>query len=223
MLESGHGVPANEIAAIRFYREAADAGHPSAQYRFGLASLTGDGIDKFCPRAAPYLRKAMEKGHLEAKYICMAQCLQKGWVWTETFSAAVAIFKEVAEAGNPKAMVDYGFACLAGRGTPRDFFSAARWLRAAVDKGEKRAIALYVNLVSAGEGVAQNLTEAPRFFKDAPDDGNARCQVECGVVCYRGQGVPKNLTEAIHYLKLAVEPGRSVGLLVSGAGLGGAW
>jgi len=53
--------------AVRWWRVAADGGHPGAQYNMGLALMTGRGVEKNQTEALSYWRAAAAGGHQQAR------------------------------------------------------------------------------------------------------------------------------------------------------------
>src|SRR5436190_11839444 len=58
------------------------------------------------------------------------------------FAAALAIFRPLAEKGNPRAQANLGAAYLQGVGVPKDPDEGYRWLRKAANQGDQNALAL---------------------------------------------------------------------------------
>jgi TPR repeat protein len=67
MYRAGDGVRQSDLEALRWYRKAADQGHPKAQFGLGLMYFHGLGVGPDFREAARWYRKAIERkeAHLE--------------------------------------------------------------------------------------------------------------------------------------------------------------
>jgi TPR repeat protein len=64
----GRGAPrAGDPAAVDWYKRAADAGIPTAQYKLGMIYRKGEGVPRDDQLAAKYLLAAAQQGHVEAR------------------------------------------------------------------------------------------------------------------------------------------------------------
>jgi TPR repeat protein len=61
-------VPQDDVEAARWYRKAADQGHPAAQCSLGVCYSKGEGVVQDHPEAVKWYRKAGEHG------LALAQC-----------------------------------------------------------------------------------------------------------------------------------------------------
>ena len=52
---------------MRWYRSAAERGHPGAQFNLGAAYANGEGVTRDYAEAVTWLRKAAEQGHPDAQ------------------------------------------------------------------------------------------------------------------------------------------------------------
>jgi len=66
-LYTGEGCPEDESQAVRFWRSAANLGHPSAAYMLGDCLLDGVGIERDRAEALEWLITAAELGHRGAR------------------------------------------------------------------------------------------------------------------------------------------------------------
>jgi TPR repeat protein len=71
LLQEGKDIKPSEYWAGQFYRRAATAGHPEAQYRLGLMYLNGaPGLEQDDNLALEWVRRAADNGVREAKFLC---------------------------------------------------------------------------------------------------------------------------------------------------------
>jgi TPR repeat protein len=76
--EKGKGVPRDLDAAVKWYRHAAEAGHPDSQYRLAVAYAYGlGGLMKDDARAAQWLERAARGGNRRAQKQ-LAQAYEQG-------------------------------------------------------------------------------------------------------------------------------------------------
>ena len=63
MYEHGHGVPKNQIEAVKWYRQAAEQGDANAQHNLGNQYESGNGVPLNYADAVDWYRKAADRGH----------------------------------------------------------------------------------------------------------------------------------------------------------------
>jgi len=68
MYDNGEGVPQDDTEAVKWYRAAAEQGHPAAQYNVGVAYAEGKGIPKNYAEAHKWFTKAAGQGIPAAQY-----------------------------------------------------------------------------------------------------------------------------------------------------------
>ena len=78
MYAQGRGVPQNLAKALKWYRRAADQGHPEAQHNLALMYATGTGLAQDLAQARTWLRKAADQGLILAQ-VRLAATYQHGY------------------------------------------------------------------------------------------------------------------------------------------------
>ena len=68
MYVHGHGVPQDDVEAIRWFRKAADHGDPLAQHNLGVMYESGRGVPQDWAEAATWFRSAADQGLADAQY-----------------------------------------------------------------------------------------------------------------------------------------------------------
>ena len=118
---------------MKWYREAAEQGHPDAQCRLGGKYFYGCGVE--CDRAvaAEWYRKAAEQGHPEAQERLGSSCFY-GIDVAEDREEGIKWYRKAAEQGNAVAKRLLAVA-LADQGEP---IAADDTMRAIADFGESR-------------------------------------------------------------------------------------
>ena len=104
------------------------------------------------------------------------------------YSAAVAIWRPLAEKGDADAQFNLGQAYRLGRGVPINLAAAQSWFERAADKGHIDAqTTLGLLLFQNG-----NHTGGLRWLKAASDQGEPRAMLVYGTALFNGDGVPQD-------------------------------
>jgi len=104
------------------------------------------------------------------------------------YSAAVAIWRPLAEKGDADAQFNLGQAYRLGRGVPINLAAAQSWFERAADKGHVDAqTTLGLLLFQNG-----NHTGGMRWLKVASDQGEPRAMLVYGTALFNGDGVPQD-------------------------------
>lgn len=93
----------NDREALPLFREAAEQGHPGAQYRLGLMYRQGDVIEHDDEKAMTWFRKAAEQGHAEAQFY-VGWLHWKGEGAEQKDEEAIKWFRKAAEQGHERAL-----------------------------------------------------------------------------------------------------------------------
>jgi len=123
------------------------------------------------------------------------------------FSAALALFREAANAGDASSMIKLGEMYTAGEIVKRNDVEAVRWYRRAADAGDPRGMLYLGGMYSLGTGVPQDYRTAARWFQEAADGGNPSAMFDLGWLYEKGQGVSKDLKRAGELYRKAAELG----------------
>lgn len=155
LYESGDGLPQDIECAIRFYRQAADAGDMVGQENLAAIHLTPG--HRFDPAAAAWwLDLAAKQGSSHARFL-FGVMFQRGIGMMRDPVAAANWYLAAAEAGHPRAQLELGRAYLDGLGVERNAAEAISWLERAVEGGISEAPSLIecarLSISSAGEAV----------------------------------------------------------------------
>ena len=104
------------------------------------------------------------------------------------YTAAVAIWRPLAEKGDADAQFNLGQAYRLGRGVPINLAAAQSWFERAADKGHVDAqTTLGLLLFQNG-----NHTGGMRWLKVASDQGEPRAMLVYGTALFNGDGVPQD-------------------------------
>jgi len=89
--------------ALKFDRQAAEAGDVSAQCQLARAYRTGDGVTQSASEAAQWYRKAADQGYAEAQFN-LGVCYAKGFGVDQNLACSADWLQAAAEQGHEKAL-----------------------------------------------------------------------------------------------------------------------
>jgi hypothetical protein len=112
------------------------------------------------------------------------------------YEAAMKLFRQTAEKGDPYGQVSLGYMYDMGQGVPVDKVEAAAWYRLAADQGQADAQNKLGVLYYLGEGIEKDLVQAVAWFRKAADQGIADAQNNLGEMYRDGEGVPVDRAQA---------------------------
>ena len=104
------------------------------------------------------------------------------------YSAAVAIWRPLAERGDPDAQFNLGQAYRLGRGVPLNLPLAKSWFERAAASGHLDGETTLGLLLFQSGDQAQGL----KWLKQAAEQGEPRAQLVYGTALYNGDGVPQD-------------------------------
>ena len=173
MYEYGTEATAVDRALSReYYRKAAEAGHPMAQFKYAEELAEGNFQGKNLNDALPWYRKSAESGCPQAQFKLGVFYLDGTGVAKDR-KRSVRYFYQAARGGFPKAQ--YNLACLFDDGTVTgkpDKEAAFYWFREAAHNGDvtaqKRVAECYLN----GIGVDRSLSQAEKWLLAAARNGD---------------------------------------------------
>jgi len=119
------------------------------------------------------------------------------------YSAAVAIWRPLAEKGDADAQFNLGQAYRLGRGVPINLAAAQSWFERAADKGHIDAqTTLGLLLFQNGNHIG-----GLRWLKAASDQGEPRAMLVYGTALFNGDGVPQDQVLGYAYVSRAAAQG----------------
>jgi TPR repeat protein len=125
----------------------------------------------------------------------------------EDYAAALALWRPLAEQGDPSAQGNLGFLYEEGHGVPKDYVQAAAWYRKAADQGLAYAQGNLGFLYEKGHGVPQDYVQAVAWYRKAADQGDAYAQSNLGIMYENGRGVPQDYVQAVAWYRKAADQG----------------
>jgi TPR repeat protein len=123
------------------------------------------------------------------------------------YTAAFAIFRQLAEHDDSDAQAELGWMYAHGEGVLQNYGNAAYWLRKAAKQENAIAQSNLGMLYVKGRGVPQSDAEAVYWFTKAAKGGYALAAANLGLSYYSGEGVPKNYAKAMYWLRRAAKRG----------------
>ncbi len=124
------------IAAISFFKEAAEQGNAYAQYSLGQMYRQGRGATQDYKQAVSWYQKAAAQGNAYAQ-INLGMMYDQGLGVTQDSKQAVSWFLKAAEQGITQAQYNLGMMYGNGRGVTQDYIEAYKWHSIAYASGEK--------------------------------------------------------------------------------------
>lgn len=126
-------------AALRAWREPAQAGHAGAQFSLGVAYATGNGAAEDLDRAVRWWEAAAEQGHAGAQFN-LGLLYRYGRGVEQDVATARQWWRRAAEGGDAAAQFRLGALAATGQNEPVDYEKAVRWWRRAAAQGYKPAV-----------------------------------------------------------------------------------
>jgi uncharacterized protein len=131
------------------------------------------------------------------------------------FERAVAIWRPLAEAGDPRAETYLGIMYDNGYGVPQDRAQAFGWFELAAGRGFASAQYHLGFMYHHGRGVQRSQSEALRWYRLAAAQGDPAAQYNLGRMYAHGLVVRRDLVEAHMWFDLAARQRTSIRPLAS--------
>jgi TPR repeat protein len=187
-------VPQDYAEAARWYRLAAEAGHPEAQKNLGFLYAAGKGVAQDQAEAEKWFRKAGASGNAGASFagglLALSKTnsanpprspLLKGFVKADSLPAKPAVppATKASAPQDPDGQYALGLRYANGDGVEQSFVKAAESFRLAAEAGHAAAQKNLGLLYASGKGVTQDYAKAEKWLRQAAAKGAV------------GAGVPK--------------------------------
>lgn len=132
------GVPLDEVEAVRWFKLAADQGHPVAMYRYAQRLHRGSGglVVQNMPLAKEWYEKSAKAGVLEAQFD-YGKLLAEGTGGVQVdLDEAMHYFRLAANQGEYRAQYALGWRYADGVGVDKDYDMALYWCTKGADQGD---------------------------------------------------------------------------------------
>lgn len=208
--ELGRGTAPDDAAALRFYRQAAEAGRPLAQNNYAAFLASGRGgaaIDD--AQAVDWYRKAAAQGESYAQTnLCIRYA--EGLGVDKDVEEAIRLCRMAAAQNNPRAHDRLGWMYQLGLGTEVDLAEAFRCYERAAKLGDANGQNNLGYLYEQGWGVDRDVQQALFWYGQAAAQGYAWAEWNLGRVYADGVGVTADRTKAIEHLQRAARAGHQM-------------
>jgi len=163
-------------AAAPYYQEAAENGHPEAQYVLATMYKTGRGVSHDMDLAIQWYGRSAEAGYPLAQFT-LGNIYMKGDGAPKNVPLALKLFQQAAEAGYAQAQYNLGVYYF-GIGTAQDYQTAEKWFVRAAQQGEPSSQYALGRLYAAPhDGVRLDPVRAYAWYGLAAENGHAEARV----------------------------------------------
>jgi TPR repeat protein len=194
------------VQAMRWYRQAADAGLAVGQFDVGRLYADGLGVPVDFVEAMKWLRLASLQGNVAAQ-TAIGHFYEDGHGVPVDYAEAMRWFRLGARINFPAAQNSIGFLYEKGLGVSSDLAESMRWYRLAADQGFPAAQNNVGRLYRAGLGVPVDFIQAMRWYRLAADQGFGPAQFNLAVLYADGLGAPKDEAIARQWMTKAADGG----------------
>ncbi len=149
---------------VDWYRRAANAGNPDAQYALAELHLKGDGVPKDFEAAAKLFQRSAETGKLARSQYALGLLYARGLGVAKNDVDAVLWWQKAAAQGHNAAITQVGIALLTGRGIAKDTEAARRMLERAAEGDEVNAQYTLGRMYETGDSVRRDPVIAMKWF-----------------------------------------------------------
>ena len=149
---AGEGTKRDPRRAMRYYRQVAGYGLPSAQYALAqILEFGDDGVSRDLEEALRWYREAARARHPGALF-ALAVAYDKGQGVPADRTLATGFYKEAALQGHAGAMAALGTSFYTGDGVPQDHAAARQWFAQAAGQGDTDGMVNLAVMSARGEG-----------------------------------------------------------------------
>jgi len=198
----------NYTEALKFYRQAAEAGHAGAQNSMGWCYQKGYGVKQDSAEAFRWYKKGAENGDSTAQGN-VGWCYENGYGVKQDYAEAYKWYKKGAEAGNTLSISQLGWLYQKGYGVKQDYAEAFKWHKKGAEAGEPAAMGHMGWYYENGYGVKQDYAEAYKWYKKGAEAGNVFSMSQLGWLYQNGYGVKQDYAEAYKWYKKGAEAGNA--------------
>ena len=182
--------------------------HPDVEYKLGTIYLQGLHVTPPKPdiyRAEHYLRRAADRGHLDALHALGLMNFRGQYGYRKNMAEAREYFLKAASKGHRAAQYDYAWMCKYGLGGESNLLEAIHFFEESANKGHVFAIAELAVLYQNPACV--NYQKAFEWAKKAAASGEPQSEFVLGNLYYFGRGCESNLNDAVLWYKKALKHG----------------
>ena len=193
LYQYGEGVDQSYSEALKWYRKAAEGGHPEAQML--IDSIISDRRDVAdseteelkITRKLAYLGNASSQFNLALMY-------DNGQGAAQSYLQSAKWYRKAADQGNAKAQLNLCMMYDNGRGVAQSYSEAAKWYRKAADQGNASAQFNLGVMYAKAQGLPENYVEAHRWTSLAAASGHQQARKNLKII--KGWMTPGQIAEA---------------------------
>lgn len=201
--------------AAKWYRKAAEQGHPEAQYALSSCYASGEGVTKDEKESIKWLRKAAEGGHAVGQ-VTLGLMYLGGMGVAEDAREGVKWYRMAANQGLAWAQLQLGVCYSIGKGVAENQCEAAKWYHKAAEQGDADAQHLLGACYLLGSGVEKDPKEAVKWYRMAACRGHVKAQLDLGRCYNNGDGVGRDMREAAKWYRAASAQGSTEAIVLLG-------
>lgn len=166
MYDRGNGVTANPTEAVSWYRRAAGANDPEAEFLLSQMLDVGRGTQQNSAESVVHLRLAASGGWLRAQQV-LAYRLENGTGVRKNEQEAAAWYRRAAERGDAISQQKLADFLAKGRGVDKNEAEALEWYRKAAAQGSATAAWQLSQMYFKGHGTAKSDSAGMEWLKSA--------------------------------------------------------
>lgn len=201
--------PPDAGSRFAYYRRAAERGDAHAMAWVGQMYEEGDGVAQSDSAATVWYQRAADGGSERGLRETASRYDEGRGGLAQDGARATALWRTLAERGDPVSILRLGYDCLHGRnGQPVDTAAAMRWFRRGADAGDGRAAYEVGTMYRVGSGaVPRDLVTARRWFERGEAAGFGPAANNVATEWLNGVGGPMDTVTAMRHLVHAAELG----------------
>lgn len=202
------GKPLDIVKAMRYFKEAADAGMAGGQYMFAQLHLNDQNPFTDYKTGLKYMKMAANNGNIKAQSYC-AHHYERG----KNYNKAFIYYKKCADNDDPNAQYKVGYWYASGCGTDRDLDLSFDYIQKAADQGMAAAQNRIGVCYLYGYGIHTDPHNAIKAFTCAAEKNdrhalyNLGMLYQCGVVLNGTFILDPDLQKASHFFKQSAQLG----------------
>jgi len=218
--------PPDEEKSHYWDLKAARGGITESQVNVALNYRLGSGVRPDSVLSNLWIIRASVNGHDAARGILASRCMSGSILPRNEREGLHWMSLALVSSDNPRALRDYGMACVEGKVEGKDAADGAAMLQKAAERGLADAQSALAGLYRTGNGVPQVPAQALRWARAAAEGGDADGMIEMHHLYEYGIGVERSEEESARWLARAAEGGSDKARtllgerLISGTGVG---
>jgi len=202
----GLGVERDPLLGVAFLEQAAQADHPPASLRLGVAYLRGMGVEQDVEAARKWLTDAADAG-LAPAMVYLGQSYRAPFADPADPERAAEWFRKAEDAGAPDALAHLGFMAEEGEGGEADPEAARDYFQRAADAGSAVAQAKTGHMYLTGDGVEADPPRALKLFRQAAEQGHPTGYMGLAYLYDSGTAVEQDPAQALSWYEKAADAG----------------